>query len=148
MARRDERYSSRSSGSRSRNTSTRSRDRDYRDDRPTDYRGRGKSESEARVERVTWAALVVIFAVLQLLPEETAIPNWAVPAAGALILFGSGIYQYTKRWRVGAMTWIGGTVMALLAFYSFEMNPFFETLPIALIVFAVVILVGVLTNET
>jgi hypothetical protein len=106
---------------------------------------RGKSNSEARAERVTWALLVLVFAVTQLLPEGS-FPNWMIPGAGAVVLLGSGIYQYSRRWRVSPVTWIGGVVMALLAFYSYQTG--FSYLGETLVVFAAVILVGVLTGET
>ncbi len=132
-----------------RNYRSSSYDRDHdgiRDD--AQYPRRGKSDREAKVERITWALLVLVFAVLSLLPEDQEIPNWIVPAAGAVILIGSGFYQYSRRWRVGPMTWVGGAVMALLAFYSYEVDPNSNFLGVALIVFALVIIVGVITNET
>ena len=80
----------------------------------TKRRGR-KSAAEAKVERFTWFCMVLVFAFIYMLPEDsTAIPNWLVPFSGAVILLGSGIYQYMHRWVVSPITWIGGTIMLLL----------------------------------
>jgi hypothetical protein len=137
MARRESRTTSR------RDTSRRD---DYVDDAA---RGRGrKSEREGRIERVTWFLLVFVFGILYVLPESTAIPNYIVPIAGATILLGSGFIQYTQRMPVNPITWIGGTIMLALAFYSYFLDPLRDLLGISLIVFALVIGIGVLTGET
>jgi Na+/melibiose symporter-like transporter len=106
-----------------------------------------KSEAEARIERFTWFAMVLVFAVVYILPEGT-LDNWVVPLAGAAILLGSGIYQYSRRWRVSPITWIAGTVMLLLAMINFSVNPDMNFLGLVLLTFAAVIGLGVLTGET
>ena len=108
---------------------------------------RGKSESEARVERFTWFLLVIIFALLNLLPQET-FPNGFVPLSGAAVLLGSGTYQYLRRWRVSPVTWIIGSIMLVLGVYNFAMDPTRDLLGVCLIMFAIVIGFGVLTGET
>lgn len=108
---------------------------------------REKSYGEARVERVTWALLVLIFAVTQVVPINM-LPNWFVPGAGALILLASGIYQYSRRWRVSPITWIGGVLMLLFALTNLYVMPTANFLgPSLLIVFGVIIF-GVITGET
>lgn len=131
MARRKERNSS-------------SRDRDYRSE-SSDYRPRGKGEAEARIERLTWFFLVVIFAVAQLI--ET-VPPVTVPLAGAGILLGSGLYQYSRRWHVSPVTWLAGALMAGLAYVNLQVNPTRDFTGLALLVFAGVILFGLITGET
>lgn len=109
-----------------------------------------KSHAEAKVERITWGLLVMMFAVLYILTdtEITQIPNWVVPFAGAVILLGSGLYQYSRRWRVSPVTWIAGVLMlvfAVLSFYLLEGRSFIvETL----IATMVVIVAGTFTGET
>ncbi|MBE2267417.1 MAG: hypothetical protein IAE80_04235 [Anaerolinea sp.] len=110
-------------------------------------RGRRKSDAELRVEQFTWALLVVTFAITQVVPAGT-LPNWFVPLAGAFIILGSGWYQYSRRWRVSPFTWIAGSVMALLTYYVWQVNPAANMLGAALLVFAGVILFGVMTGET
>jgi hypothetical protein len=136
MARRERRSSRRQDTSRSRD--------DYDDAR---VRGR-KTEREGRIERTTWFLLVLVFGILYVLPETTAIPNYIVPVAGAAILLGSGFLQYAQRMPVNPITWIGGTIMLALAFYSYFLDPTRDLLGISLIVFALVIGLGVLTGET
>lgn len=109
----------------------------------------GKSAREARIERFTWFFLVLIFAVVQLLSENTInLPGWFVPMAGAIVLLGSGVYQYSRRYRVSPVTWLGGgllLIFAMLNLYTSVNRPFIGE---SLLVFAGVILVGLLTGET
>ncbi len=109
---------------------------------------RGKSEREARMERLTWGALVLVFALLQFLPETTDAPHWLVPLSGAVILLGSGIAQYSRGWLVSPVTWIGGVLLAVFAFYNLRVDPSTNFLGASLLVFAAVILFGVITGET
>jgi FtsH-binding integral membrane protein len=111
--------------------------------------GRRKSNAEARVERLTWGLLVLIFMVFYLFENVAAVlPNWAIPAAGSAVLLGSGVIQYTRRWRVSPITWIAGIVMlvlALIAIYTGTQRTFIVA---SLIVTLVVILVGTFGGET
>lgn len=112
-------------------------------------RRRRKTEAEAKVERFTWFLLVLIFAVLYLFPpEENNIPNWVVPLSGAIILLGSGIYQYSRRWRVSPTTWIAGAILLMLALVNLYVNPDQNFYGLAMLTFAGVIGVGILTGET
>jgi 4-amino-4-deoxy-L-arabinose transferase-like glycosyltransferase len=108
---------------------------------------RGKSESERRVELMTWALLVLVFAILQIVPDGTA-PYYFVPLAGAIILLGSGLYQYSRRWQVSPLTWLGGLGMAGLTWYGFQVSPGRDFTGESLIIFAAVIIFGVITGET
>lgn len=108
---------------------------------------RRKSEAEARVERFTWFLLVLVFAVLYILPEAN-VPYWVVPLSGAVILLGSGIYQYSRRWRVSPITWIAGTIMVLICMINLYVNPNHDFSGFALLTFAAVIGFGVITGET
>jgi hypothetical protein len=109
---------------------------------------RRKSEAEARVERLTWALLVLVFAVVQLIPADMAIPTWVIPLSGAAILLGSAIHQYSRRWRVSPITWIGGAFMAFFAYYSIRIDRTRPFIGEALLVFFVVIVFGLITGET
>ncbi|MCK6577207.1 MAG: hypothetical protein L6Q98_03780 [Anaerolineae bacterium] len=108
---------------------------------------RGKTERERRVEMMTWALLVLVFAVLQILPDGT-LANYFVPLSGAVILLGSGLFQYAQRWRVSPITWVGGAIMAALAYYGMQVNPQSDFVGESLLVFFAVIAFGVLTGET
>lgn len=123
----------------------------YSDDpnyRPAaNYQGKRKSDAEARVERFTWFLLVAIFAALTMLPVGT-IPNAFVPFSGAVVLLGSGTYQYTKRWKVSPITWIAGSIMLVFGLYNLFLDSSRDLLGLSLVMFAVVIGFGVLTGET
>jgi hypothetical protein len=123
-------------------------DRSPRRNRDDDRYDRRKSYAEARIERMTWFLLVLVFAVLNLLNLETMGLNWVLPLAGAVILIGSGMLQYLRGWMVSPVTWLGGAALAGLTLYNLYIDPSRNFLSIALIIFAVVILIGLLTGET
>ena len=109
-----------------------------------------KSQAEAKAERITWFLMVLVFAGLYVVePEQQeAIPNWIVPFSGAVILLGSGFYQYRHHWQVSPVTWIAGTLMFMMALINFQVDPDLNFYGITLLTFAAVIGVGVLTGET
>ena len=109
-----------------------------------------KSEDEARVERVTWALMVLVFAVIYFLDpgEQDNIPNFLVPLAGTVILLGSGVYQSMRRWRVSPITWIAATIMLLMTLVNVSVNPDANFYGLTLLIFAGVIALGVITGET
>lgn len=111
-------------------------------------RGRRKSYDESRIEMITWFMLVLIFGVLYILPDETALPRWFVPGAGGVILLASAIIQYGRGWRVSPVTWLGGTFMIFLAYWGVTQAPNADLIGPSLITFAAVIGFGVVTGET
>ncbi len=109
----------------------------------------GKSRAEERTERLTWFLLVLVFALIQVLADSGfKFPNWIVPLSGAVILLGSGLYQYSRRWRVSPTTWLGGALLAGLASVNLYWSPDRNFLGICLLVFAGVIIIGIVTGET
>jgi len=130
----------RSSYSRSRSRNYESSNRSY---------GRGKSYAEERVERLTWVFLVLAIAAVQILQQGgMVLPNWFIPFAGCVVLLGSAMYQNSKRWRVAPTTWLGGALLAGMTLINLYVSPGSNFLGISLIVFAVVILMGLVTGET
>jgi hypothetical protein len=124
------------------------RSRDY-DRRGGSRYSHGKSDAEARAERLTWFFLVLIFALLQLLTQYGfTIQNWIVPLGGGIILISSGLYQYLRRWRVSPVTWLAGALLIVLAFISIFGYSQRSFLGESLVIFAAVILIGLLTGET
>lgn len=111
-----------------------------------------KSPAEARVERLTWGLLVLIFAVLYLLTDGFAsslpIPNWAVPMAGAIILLGSGMFQYGRKWRVSPVTWIGGVILLILALVGLYIVRDRQFIVESLLISLLVIIFGTFSGET
>lgn len=111
--------------------------------------GRNKSYAEERIERLTWFFLVLAIAGVQIVQQGgMAVPNWTIPFVGCVVLFSSGMYQYSRRWRVSPTTWIAGALLAGLALINLYISPTSSFLGISLVVFAAVILVGLLTGET
>ncbi len=139
----------------SRRRSDNSRDNDDRDRRRSSRRsdnrdnGRRKSYQEERVERFTWFFLVLVIATIHIVKEGgMTLPNWIIPFSGCVVLLGSGMYQYSHRWRVSPTTWLAGALLAGLALINLYVSPESSFLGISLIVFAAVILIGLLTGET
>ena len=114
-------------------------------------RGR-KSNAELKVERMTWFLLVLIFAILSILQDNIeaaqAVPNWIVPLSGAVVLLGSGTYQFMKNWRVSPITWIIGSILLIFGLVNVLVDPTLNLTGFSLLAFAVVILFGLLTGET
>ncbi len=114
-------------------------------------KSRRKSEDEIKVEQVTWFLLVLIFALLSILNENLAqvvVPNWLVPLAGAVVLLGSGIYQYSKGWRVSPITWIIGSVLLVFGIVNVLIDQTLNLTGFSLLAFAAVIFFGLVTGET
>ena len=112
-------------------------------------RTRSKSYAEERVERLTWFFLVLAIAGMQIIQQGgLAVPNWVIPFAGSVVLLGSGMYQYSKRWRVAPTTWLAGALLAGMALINLYVSPGSNFFGISLVVFAAVILMGLLTGET
>jgi hypothetical protein len=111
---------------------------------------RNKSSAEARVERLTWGLLVLIFAVLYIASDSilTTMPNWLVPLSGGVILLGSGLYQYGRRWRVSPVTWITGVILIVLAVIGIYVAPGRSFIIESLLVTLIVITFGTFTGET
>jgi hypothetical protein len=112
-----------------------------------------KTGKEARAERVTWFALILIFIPLNFGNWMATIPVFLFPLAVAAVLLMSGIYQWRNNWRVSPIVWMVAAVMLLLgglALYmpntlsAFRIDP----LLLALIATIVVIVFGVLSNES
>jgi len=107
-----------------------------------------KSAKELRAERITWFALVAIFVVSSIIPEDTVVPNAVTPFAAGVVLIFSGIYQYAKKWRVHFVTWIAGTLMLVMAGYNVVNRPDLDLSFAVIILVALVIAMGIFTNET
>lgn len=107
-----------------------------------------KSKKELRVERITWFGLVAIFIVGSIIPDDTTIPNAVIPFTAGAVLILSGVYQYSRKWRVNFITWIAGTLMLVMGAYSVYSRPDLDMRFMVIILVALVIAVGVVTNET
>lgn len=112
-----------------------------------------KTKAEMKVERMTWFLLVLVFALTSIARDNLGLttdvlPNWLIPGAGAIILLGSGMYQYGKHWRVSPLTWIIGAVLLIFALLNLLIDPTLDLTGLSLLAFAIVILMGLMTGET
>jgi hypothetical protein len=111
-----------------------------------------KSHAEARVERLTWGLLVLMFAVLYFVTDgfrgDVPFPSWTVPMAGAVILLGSGMFQYGRKWRVSPVTWIGGVLLLILALVGLYIIRDRQFIIESLLITLIVIIFGTFGGET
>lgn len=118
-----------------------------------------KTQAEAKVERRTWLALAGVFILLSLFDPNNTLPDYFIAFTIAGILLLSGIYQFMRSdnnvsWRVSPITWITAAILAVFATYSalaayrsWLIIPLDLRL-ISLIATYVIIIMGILTNES
>jgi peptidoglycan/LPS O-acetylase OafA/YrhL len=112
-----------------------------------------KTGKEARAERVTWFALILIFIPLNFGNWMATIPAFMFPLAVATVLIFSGIYQWRHDWRVSPIVWMIAAIMLLVGLVAMYIPDTLATYRIdpmllALIATIVVIVFGVLSNES
>ena len=117
--------------------------------------GNRKSRQEARVERYTWFSMVVIFILISL-DERLTEPGFWVPLVLSAILFISGIIQYQNGWRISPFTWIVGAVLLVIGGLTWYFSrpevavsvQFLDPILISLLATVIVIVYGIITNES
>lgn len=112
-----------------------------------------KSAREAKIERVTWFALVAIFVVYSLGDNVNYIPEYAMPIMVGAILIASGLYQYRRHYRVSPIVWLIAGAMLIAGGYAlYTLNQggtlLFSVSALALIAVFAVIAFGVFTKES
>lgn len=108
-----------------------------------------KTGKEARTERITWFALILIFIPLNFGDWMATIPAYLFPFAVAVVLLISGIYQYRQGWRVSPVVWMVAALMLAMGGYSWYVTrPLVDPVLVSLVATAGIILFGVLTNES
>lgn len=114
-----------------------------------------KSKQEARVERYTWFSMVVVFILISL-DERLTEPGFWVPLVISAILFISGIIQYQNGWRISPFTWIVGAVLLVIGGLTWYFSrpevavsvQFLDPILISLLATVIVIVYGIITNES
>lgn len=107
-----------------------------------------KTGKEAKAERITWFAMVSVFLFLSF-DSTASLAGYAVCLILGAILIISGFYQYSQKWRVSPMTWMGGALLLLIGTLGFSYGyliPVDLTL-VGLLLTIAIILGGVVTNE-
>lgn len=110
---------------------------------------RRKTRKEAKAERITWFALVLVIMLIYF-DRDFAIPDFIVPFILAGILLISGVYQYTQQgWRVSPLTWIIMVILVGAGLYDmfYTMPAFLDLRLASLLAVIVIIALGALTNE-
>lgn len=107
-----------------------------------------KTRQEARAERITWFLMILVF-ILYSFDTGATIPTYVVPIILSIILVGSGLYQYAKKWRVSPVVWIVGVILGIVGAYGvYFTRPIFDPTLAAFIGTVLVILMGVISNES
>ena len=105
---------------------------------------RERRREERTVEMVSFGAIILLFIVTLLYP----IPPATIALIGGGVLVGAAIFQWQRRWRVNPVTWIGGIILLLAAYYGMQgarSLPGGMFLPMG--IFALVILASFLSGE-
>ena len=108
------------------------------------YRRRERRSEERTVEMVSFGLIIVLFAVMLLYPK---ISPATIALIGGLILVGSAVFQWQRRWRVNPATWIGGVIMLVAGFLGLQGQPMPLGIYLPLLVFGIVIVASFLTGE-
>lgn len=118
-------------------------------------RSGNKSREEARIERLTWLAMVAVFILLSMFDPDNRIPDYYIAFTISGILLFSGVYQFMQTaWRVSPFVWMIGAVLLFFGIFSVmsEYNGWYRV-PIdlrlvSLVVVVIIILLGIITNES
>lgn len=105
-----------------------------------------KTGREARVERATWFAMVLVFILLNF-DRDITIPDWLIPFVIATILTISAIYQYTQNWRVSPVTWVTVVVLVMAGIFAIYYNSPIDLILVSLGATVGIIAWGIITNE-
>lgn len=106
-----------------------------------------KTGREARIERLTWYAIVLVIILMNFFDQNLVLPSYIVPGIIATILIISSVYQQIQGYGVSLISW--GVAIALILLGAFEVyyNLPFDLRLLSIVGVVVVILSGVITNE-
>jgi hypothetical protein len=107
-----------------------------------------KKGKEAKTERATWFAMILVFALLRFDTGLSTLPEYVIPFTIAGILLISGVYQISQKWPVSPFTWGFAFILIILGIATFYYN-----LPgdMRLFSFAITvahIIIGIVSNES
>ncbi len=117
-------------------------------DMSTEEISTAKDPAELRIERLTWFGLVAVLVISSVVPDWLSLHNVFVPMLAGVVLIASAVYQYRQNWRVGFSTWVAGTLMLVMAVYNILERPDLDMSFPVIILVAIVIAIGIFTNET
>ena len=114
----------------------------------TDTAFEPKSTDEHRIERLTWFGIVGVLVVSGALPNWLTLHNGITALATGLILIFSGILQHRRGIRVAYSTWVAGTLLLVMAGFSFLSRPELDLSLLVILSAIFVVGAGVFTRET
>lgn len=103
-----------------------------------------KTGQEAKVERITWFSMVVLFLFLT---NNGVAGAWVLLTISLLLLI-SGLYQWRRRWSVGPQVLVCAGIGLLGGGYGLYAPVFVDLSLVALGIIVVVISFGVVTNDS
>lgn len=108
-----------------------------------------KKGKEARVERATWFAMILVFVLLRF-DRSVTYTEFLVPISLGIILLVSGTYQITQKWPVSPFTWMFGAVLVLAGITT--ILPYFTwfreyVVLVSLGITVAFIVIGIISNE-
>lgn len=106
-----------------------------------------KKGTEAKFERATWFAMVLVFALLRF-DDGYDLPTIVVPIVLSVILLMSGIYQISQKWPVSPITWMISVALFLLAITSLYVNIYVDLILLSIGMTVLHIVLGILSNES
>ena len=109
-----------------------------------------KKGSEAKAERTTWFAMILVFALLRF-DTGVNIPQFLLPFIIGTILVIGGVYQLSHKWPVSPFTWIIAAILFLFSVWTFIDT--LPALPIDMVLVSIVatiihIVIGIVSNES
>ena len=107
-----------------------------------------KSAHEHQIERLTWFGIVGVLVITGALPEWLALHNGIAPLASGLVLMLSGLLQYRRGFRVGYSTWVAGTLLLVMAGFSFLSRPNLDLSLVVIVIAIFIVGAGIFTRET
>lgn len=113
----------------------------------SDHSAASKSAEEYRIERLTWFGLVGVLVITGVLPDWLALHHGVAPLGAGTVLVISAVIRRRRGWRIGFSTWFAGTLLLVIAGFSFVSRPDLD-LSLAVIVVAVtMIALGILSRD-
>ncbi len=103
-----------------------------------------KTGQEAKIERLTWFLIVIVF----LFMSNNGFDGAATLGIVSTILLISGLYQWRKRWSVGPAVFLAAGIGALITLYSLWQPLPVDLSLVSFILIVVVIFVGIITNDS
>lgn len=103
-----------------------------------------KTGQEAKVERITWFMMVVLF----LFMTNNGVAGAWVLLSISIVLLTSGFYQWRRHWSVGPQVLICAGIGLLGGAYGLYAPVFIDLSLVALGITVVVIAFGVVANDS